>query len=666
MNILRSRYFRPFYLVLSLLVFVTMVSAKKGKSPPKWLTLASERSIPEELKEKEATVIILHDEGHYEVDPDGTVTLTSRYAIRIRKGEGTDHAVASLLYHEDTDKPVSIKAWMIPPARKKDAKVIEYKQKDVGDAVVAGAAGSYITTSRRRFIDASGDAMVGSVFGYETVSKDQGNGSVFGWSFKMEHPALWSKITLTIPETWEYRERLVGSVDVRSFKNGASTVWDATNIPGTKKQPFGVADRSSLAITLIAPNGERDTPSFTWEELARYFWPYYNSDRELTSKMESKVAEVTSGMSEPFEYARALAELSQSVNYLSIELELGSGGGYRPRSPEDVFTSNYGDCKDKTNFLVALLESKGLEAYPLIVNWGEGALHIDPDWVSPMQFNHCITAIKVPDDFESPNVVRKEGVGNLFIFDPTNEHTVFGDIGTKLQGTHGLLLAGDAGGLITIPKLPLETCEVRRTVSAEFGLGGVVGDLSEVSHGQNAKKERRFAFTNDKNYDQRVTRWLADTIPSAQVSEIEPIDDRERDTFSLSASFMAKGYGKNLRNRTLIFKPVLVGRLESLPFGEEERTQAVQLNPECLVESYDLTLPEGFEVSELPEDQLIEEDFGSYELKFEYNAKTHRLDVNREIRIRAKRVPLEEFATLESFFKRRIKADKSTVVLEAL
>lgn len=645
---------------------VSLAEAKRGKGPPKWLLEASERAVPQHLTKGGPDVVYLHDEGRYEVEPDGTIVVTNRVAMRIRKGAGADEAVANLYYSEDTDKPVSIKAWTLPPERKKGVKPIEYRNRDVGDAVVAGAAGSVITTSRRRFIDASGDAMAGSVFGFETVMKDQGSGPELGWRFQTEYPVLWSSVSLSLPGGWDYRAHVIGEGELSREEDGVRVSWEARELIGLERQPYGIAKPLALGLAVVAPDGERDELPNSWGEMARHYWPYYSSDRELTPEMESKVSSLTDGLGDPWAAARALAEFSQSVNYLSIALDLGSGGGYRPRSPEDVFRSNYGDCKDKTNLLLALLGEKGVEAYPLIVNWGDESGNVDTAWVSPMQFNHCIAAIKVPESYASPNVVHKEGVGNLFIFDPTNEHTVFGDIATGLQGKKGLLLAGDSGGLITIPQLPLEACEVRRTVSAYVGLAGVEGTLKEVSQGQNAASERRFAFTNDRHYQDRVLRWLAESIPGVRVLEMQSNDNRERNTFTLDTSFFAQGYGKNLRNRTLIYKPVLMGRMEALPFGEEEREQDVKLKPQCLVEAYQLSMPEGFEVSELPEDQSFEERFGSYELDFEYDTESHSLKVERTIRIEPLLVPVEDYASLERFFRRRIKADKSTVVLEAL
>ncbi|EDY83344.1 hypothetical protein VDG1235_2970 [Verrucomicrobiia bacterium DG1235] len=636
-----------------------------GKGAPDWLKKASEISIPPALLEDSPEVVYLHDEGVYEVEPDGTIVITTRQAMLILNSAGANEAVASMSYSEDTDKPLSIKAWMIPGKGKK-GKAVEYKKKDIVDSVMEGANGSLVTTSRRRWIDGSGEAMKGWVFGFETVLRDKGVDPELFWQFQGAHPSVYSRLEVRLPDSWQYSTFFIHGSPLEGSRKGGSLVWEARNLLAAEAQPMGELSPLSVCVSLQAPSGERDPIAGSWEELALRFWPYYDSAEDVTGEMRAKVAELTAGIVDPIEQIRALCEYAQSINYVSIALELGKGGGRRPRAPEEVFASNYGDCKDKSNLLTALLAERGFKAYSLIVNWDDSMKEVREDWVSPNQFNHCIVAIEAPDGYESANLVEGEGLGRMLMFDPTNEYAVFGDLHDSLQGMKGMLLAGENSCLIELPLLPLETREIRREVDASIFLDRVEGQFVETSTGQQAAEERSFAFTDSDNYEKRVSRWLADSIPSVRVINIEWRDDRRRDRYSLSAEFGSAGYGKNLRNRTLIFKPILIGRYEALPFGDEERTQPVRLNASNLVESYDLELPEGFELSELPEDRSFAEDFGSYELRFEHDAESRVLRVEREVRILPEVVPLERFPDLEAFYRSRIRADQSVVVLEAI
>lgn len=648
---------------LAFAFLVPALSAAKG--PPDWLKKASQVSISSELLQGNPEVVYLYDEGIYEIDTDGTIVSTTRLAMLVRNANGADEAVGSIAYSEDTDKPLSLKAWMMPGKGKK-GKTIYYKNRDIIDSVVAGPNGSTITTSRRQWIDGSGEALSGWIFGYEAVLRDRSVSPELFWAFQGAHPSVYSRFELRLPSDWEHSTFFINGNELQASRNGDAYVWEVRNQAALEVQPLGVVYPLMFSVGLHAPNGEREPVPSSWQELAKRYSPYYKTADGLTPDMLEKVSELTAGILDPLDQAKALCEYVQSVNYVSISLELGTGGGHKPRPADEVFASNYGDCKDKSNLLTALLEQQGIEAYSLIVNWDGESRGVQEEWVSPSQFNHCVTAIKVPADYVSPNVVQHEGIGRLLVFDPTNEHAVFGDLDDSLQGTKGMLLAGERGGLIDLPLLPLEARETRRDVQAAVGLGSLVGTFSEVSIGQQAANERTFAFTDDDRYEDRVSRWLAKSIPGVIVQGIDPKDDRATDRFSLSAQFESVGYGKNLRNKTLIFKPILIDRSEALPFGEEERSQSVKLSASCLVESYEIALPEGFEVAELPENRSFSEDFGSYDLRFEHDAAKRALKVEREVRILPKVIPLDRFPVLEAFFKSRIRADQSAVVLEAI
>lgn len=650
---------------LSLLLVLLLPSIAEAKKLPEWLTQARDRVISSELYEGEPDVIFIHDEGVYQVEQDGTILSTARQAMLIMNSAGAEEAIARVMYSEDSDKPLSIKAWMIPGKGKK-GKVIEYKSKDVVDSVSAGPDESVITSSRQRLIDASGDAMSGWIFGFETVLRDRGTSPDLFWLFQGEHPSVHSIIELHLPDSWTYSTYFLDGNPVEMSRRNEAFVWETNNLAGVETQPMGVASPLAIGISLHAPKDERDPVAASWEELARRYWPFYDSRDELTEEMRQKVAELTAGVSDPVEQARVLCEYAQSINYVSISLELGKGGGFKPRSPDEVFSSNYGDCKDKSNLLTALLHDRGIEAYSLIVNWNESREQVREEWVSTNQFNHCVVALKVPDEYETPNVIEHQGLGRLLVFDPTNEFAVFGDLDNSLQGTKGMLLAGEQSSLVELPRLPLESRAVRREVRANIFLNQINGELLETSFGQQAASERSFAFTDTDNYQERVYRWLAESIPSVKVANIEEKDDRDQDQFTLSAVFASSGYGKNLRNRTLIFKPILVGRYEALPFGEEERTQSVRLNDYYLEETYELELPAGFELSEMPEDRSFAEDFGSYDLRFQHDAEKGTLHVERQVKILPSVIPLEQFPALEAFYRSRIKADQSVVVLEAI
>ena len=415
------------------------------------------------------------------------------------------------------------------------------------------------------------------------------------------------------------------------------------------------------AFNIVAPEKSRRKFFRSWKDSSIARTPTYDALTVISSEMKAKVAELTSGSTDQMDTVRTLSELAQSINYVSVALELGKGGGYRPRPSDEVFKTKFGDCKDKTNLLQGLLKIKGIELYPLIVYSGKNKIF--EQWPSSSQFNHCIAAIKVDASFESPASIDHPELGKLLLFDPTSTFTPFGDLPYSLQGSKGLILAGDKGGLIDIPHIPMENNLLQREIEMEVLKNGhAIGRINEISKGQASRAERQYAFTSDSDYKQLTKNWIAEHFPGAEISDPVTEDDRSSGRFKLDVEFAAPAFAKNMRNVLLIFKPLILNRVDTHPFGEDERTQAVDTLPYNLEERIKIYLPEGFEISEIPEDVELAEDFATYSLTFEVSDNT--LFVNRTVKVYPTRVPLENYANLEAFYKSRIKADQSTVVLE--
>ncbi len=102
-------------------------------------------------------------------------------------------------------------------------------------------------------------------------------------------------------------------------------------------------------------------------------------------------------------FANLAARFVQNdIRYLGLEIGENT---HRPHPPADVFTSRFGDCKDKSLLLSVILQHEGIPAYATLINTTEGRdlPNIAP---SPRIFDHTIVAI------------RRTGGGWLFV-DPT-------------------------------------------------------------------------------------------------------------------------------------------------------------------------------------------------------------------------------------------------------
>ena len=114
-------------------------------------------------------------------------------------------------------------------------------------------------------------------------------------------------------------------------------------------------------------------------------------DRRIpTPEVRAKAEDIARDLKTPEAKAQALYYwVSQNIRYVSLSFGVGR---YQPHAAAEVLANRYGDCKDKTTLLEAMLEAEGLHAYPVLVN---ATAKIDPDIPNPLQFDHAIAFVRI-------------------------------------------------------------------------------------------------------------------------------------------------------------------------------------------------------------------------------------------------------------------------------
>lgn len=655
-----QQYLRNLFLsLIAPLLIVTASAAAFADEPPAWLKSAASQSVP--TYSKEVRAVVLHDEARKTIGDDGKITTVNSYAVRILAREGRSYARASQDYNTGSGKVKEMRAWLIQPG----GAFKSYGKKETAD--VAMVDDDVYNEVRLKIISASDDAGAGSVFGYEIVTEEREVFSQFLWSLQGFNPVLLSRLTVVMPAGWRAESLTFNRDKVEPTVNGASYVWEMRNVPHIEKEPASPG-LSKLAATLainIFPPKEKATmlrAFATWKDVSRYASELNDSQVAYNDAMAAKARELTANAKTEFERIQAIGRYAQNVKYISIQIGLGRGGGYRPHTALDVFNKNYGDCKDKANLMRAMLKSLGIEAYPVIIFSGDPNF-VRQEWPSPQQFNHCIIAVKVSDATEAATVIKHPSLGRLLIFDPTDDDTPVGDLPDHEQGSYALVVAGEAGELMKMPTTPPEANRLERTIEAELGAdGSLKATVNERSFGQAAVDERRaFKSVARPQYHKFIESWITSTAPSANVLKAEPADNARSGQFALDVEFNSPAYAQVMRGRLLVFKPAIVSRRSSVFLTGKERKYPVVLEANAYSETVRIKLPAGFEVDEVPDAAQLNQPFGNYSVSYE--VKDGHLIFKRSLILRASIIPVEQYAAVRDFFERIRAAEQSLVVL---
>lgn len=661
-NIMKNRSFL-FSLLAAVIAVIALSQGDKSvlaDDAPAWLRAAAGTATP--TLPKDVPAVVLADESVVTIEDDGRMTRSDFYAVRILTREGRDEAVAHAVYNTDSEKVKDLKAWLISPS----GKVKKYGKGE--SAEVALVDNDVYNEAKQMLIVATGDAEPGSIFGYETVTEDRSVFSQLVWYFQGRGlPVMKSRISVTLPRGWSAEGLTLNHDKIEPAVSGNTYSWELRELPPVSYEPLSpprTALTPWLAINLTpSPEKAGARRSFaSWPDVSKWLSEISDSQATIDSALESKAKQITAGSDSEFARIAAIGRYVQGVNYVSIQIGTGRGGGYRPHSSTDVFAKSYGDCKDKANLMRAMLKAVGIKSYLVSIYSGDPN-HVRQEWPSPHQFNHCIIAVKVGDETQALTIVNHPTLGRLMIFDATDDMTPVGDLPIYEQGSFALIVAGEAGALMKMPVSPPEANMLNRTADVLLNPdGSILATLREESMGQAAVRERGpYRGLPRPDYNGRIEKWIAQGATGVRVSKIEPVDTPNEGRFSLAADFSAPAYAQLMQGRLLVFKPAIVSRRESLSLTESARKHPVVLTPYAYSETTKVKLPAEFQVDELPDAVKLEATFGSYVTS--YVVKDGQLLFTRKLVVRQATIPVADYAKVRSFFEKIRTAEQSPVVL---
>jgi transglutaminase-like putative cysteine protease len=650
---------RPAVLPLVAALLLASAGARAG-GPPAWLRGAAAEPVP--AYDARVPAVVLHQELAVIFEAGGRIRYVTRYAVRVLRREGAPYALAEVPYRADGGRVRSLDAWMLPAAGEPH----HYRDRDVVDNALL--EGNMYSDLRERVLDASGDALDGAVFGFESERDDRDVFTQFERSFQEDVlPVVRSRIEVTVPEGWRVEGTLVNHEAVPPSVTGREHAWELRDLPAVPYEPrrpplTELAPRLLVTVYPLDGSTADDAVAFrSWRDASAWMTQHADPSAAATEGLSAKASALAAGAGTEEERIAAVATFVQGLTYASIQLGTSRGEGYVPRPAADVLARGYGDCKDKANLMRALLGTLGIPAYLVPIYSGDRD-YVRDVWPSLQQFNHCILAVRITQPFAGP-VYADSALGSLVLFDPTDPEVPLGSLPSDEQASLALLVAGSAGGLIRVPSLPDSLDLERRLIEATIGADGSIdARLTDRATGRFAVSNRRaFHGLSRPDFRSLVQRWVARGATGTNVESLATHDERSRNAFTLDLGFRASSYAQVLGPGMLAVRPVVVERGEELVFPEPRRTLPVRLRSAALTETTRLLLPAGFTAEEIPKPLALDAPFGTYRL--EVRAAGDTLVTTRSYRMRPGRVPPERYPALRDFCARVHAAEQVSVVV---
>jgi hypothetical protein len=626
---------------------------------PAWARQAAGMQPP--AYDKKVPAVVLLKDTRVTLDGDNKLTTTENYAVKILSREGRDEAVAIGFYLVSSGKIRDMNAWLIRP----DGSVKEYDKKLIIDQI--SDPDDVYNEGRIKIIDASRDVDVGSVFAYSIVSEEPTLFYQDIWRSQDELPTLQSRHTLTLPKGWKANSVTFNAPTVEPQVSGSSYVWELRNLAPIPTEPMspGLGYLAPTVAINYSPENSSQAVNkafANWTEVSRWATAMYDPQVIIDDNVAGKARELTADATTELEKIQAIGRYVQNLQYISIDIGVGYGNGYKPRPSNLVLNRGYGDCKDKANLMRAMLKSLKIEAYPIAIYSGDPS-KVREEWASPSQFNHCIIAVKVSDSTESPTIITHPNLGRLLIFDATDQFTPVGDLPDYLQGSLALIMAGDNGGIARMPVTPPDFNNWKRSVAVTLSEDGTIsGTIKERTSGQSSTSARSMVRSlSATDFNNAIEGWLTRGATGAKLIKLTSDDKHVSAGFDLDIEFSAKSYGQLMQNRMLVFKPAIVSRADSIYLTEKSRVHPVVFDSDSFQETAVFALPNGFVIDEVPDAVELETAFGKYSSKYE--SRDGKLIYTRSLMTKRMVLPTENYAAVRDFYSKILSSEQSPVVL---
>jgi len=260
-------------------------------------------------------------------------------------------------------------------------------------------------------------------------------------------------------------------------------------------------------------------------------------------------------------------------------------------------------------------------------------------------------------------------LGKLLFFDPTDELTPFGQIRGDLQGNYGLLAALEGGKLVQLPQQSPAWNGIQRTAKLSLAATGALkGEITEVRIGDSAQREREALrnATTSADYIKRIEGLLAASLSTFQVPTAKVVNLHHNDQpFGYDYSLVAENYAKTAGNLLLV-RPRVVGiKASGFLENKEPRQYPIEFSaPTRDTDTFEITLPAGYEVDELPPPVDADYGFASYHSKTEATGSVIRY--TRTYQIKELSVPPSKSEDVKKFYQIIASDERNMAVLKPM
>ncbi len=658
------RYFLLLLAVVSTSVSYSQTKFKPGKVTVEDLTMKECSYYPEAdamvLGQTGTLTFFYTEETHwfYEID------IVKR--IKILKTDGKDHANISIVLYD--------------PVRSQTREEYSHQRAttfnlDQGKVVKTKLARDQIfkkrlSNFRQKITFTMPDVQEGSVIEYKYKIRSDYISNLYNWHFQEDIPVLYSEFKYQIPEYFNYRESIQGSmlnidrkkeevIEDFEFRQEATpenrgneekglfsvqststlTTLTASNVLPLEDEPF-MNNRPNLPSRIEFQLMSYESPSGEFQSVA---YSYDTFTKELLSRSDFGGAIQKGGFAKQFISGLEESEerKAQDIYYwlrdhFSFDGVISIASS---KAGKKAFNDAKGSVSDINLSMVAAWRQAGLVAYPVILSTrGHGIPH--PTYPNYEDFNYVIGAVLVGEE--------------VYLCDASSSFG-FGQLPTACLNGKGWLVRQEGGLWVNLK----QNAKGSITVSSTYQVGDeIVAKHQSKYAGYDALKEKAFLFSNgEESYKDR----LATAFEEGEVDNVQVNDSPESLKWAVDCSI-------DLEDGEMVYlKPIQTGTVLENSFRREERASPIDfpyaVQRRVIVQ---VQLADGFEVVELPQPAVVSlpDNAGQFSYSISQNGST--ISISSVFSLKKPDYSTDEYPYLRQFFQMAADKNNELIVLKRI
>jgi transglutaminase-like putative cysteine protease len=506
------------------------------------------------------------------------------------------------------------------------------------------------------------DVHEGSVIEYSYVIRLK-NYSLYvlvPWKFQSDIPVIYSSITVVYPNSFTYKNIISGSamdVNIRTstsntlfFGESVTTnirTWSAKDIPAFRDEPDILSRKEHLTkITfelerVQLPNSSLKEITPTYATLTEKLLERTDFGSAANTNLRSLAENLTKDQKDD------LSKLKKIHEYISSGIFWNGEEDYTVSSSlRSVLRKEKGNSADVNMLLIAMLRSLKIKADPVILSTRSNG-SINQNSAIMQQFNYLLAYVSID--------------GKFYLVDATDPLRPFDLLPFDCLNNAGRLISESESKFVDLKNNE----RLFNSYSLDFTVdtaGNITGSLLNRYSDYTAYNIRKSVkLESEEGYLDYVKSLSA----NAEISDfnLENLKDRYTD---LVMTFKFKiNNGGQIAGDEIILNPYLLQTELKNPFYSSERRFPVDYGcPTFKTFSMKLTVPEGYSVSEKPENIMI--NLGKDDGKFEFSCRQtgNTLEINSEFNINKTVFQPTEYSEIQKFYLKIQQKQAEYIVLK--